>query len=382
MKVKIEIDTRTFVRFWLVMFGFAALVLAIYGARTALMIIGGSLFLAVALNRPVNMLARRLPGKSRLLGTTTAFVVVIAILSTIIFLAVPPIIQQTSKLIESVPSIVSTLAEESHGIGDLVKKYNIQPQVDQAIQSFQSSSASWASSFGKNIISGATGVLSTIVTSFLMLVLTFLMLLEGPKWKQMIWMLYSDKDKLSLHQRLINNMQNVVANYVTGQLTVSAIGAAASGLAVFVISFFVNEIPSSLALPSVAIAFIASLIPMFGSTIGGILIALLLLINSLSAAIIFAIFFIVYQQVENNFIAPVIQARRIALSPLAVLVALTIGLYVFGLIGGIISIPIAGCIRVLLEEYVAHQKTLRKEKDRPIARLIKKVRTLDDEALS
>ena len=73
--------------------------------------------------------------------------------------------------------------------------------------------------------------------------------------------------------------------------------------------------------------------------------------NSIPAAIIYVIYFIVYQQVENNFISPNIQARRIDLSALAILVAVTIGIYLFGIIGGIIAIPIAGSIRVLIEEY-------------------------------
>lgn len=379
MKVRIDIDTRTFVRFWLVMFGLAVAAFAIYGARSALFIIGGSLFLAIALGGPVNAIARHLPGKSRVLATAAAFLSIVIILSGILFLAVPPIIQQTSKLIDSVPSLIHTVADKSKGVGTLIHKYNIQPQVDQAVKSFQESGTKWAAAFGKNVLSGASSLISMVVTTFLVLVLTFLMLIEGPMWKRRIWSVYRDKRRLVMHQRLANKMQAVVANYVTGQMTVSAIGAAASGLAVFVISLFIAAVPANLALPTVAVAFVLSLIPMFGATIGGILIALLLLINSWPAAVIYIIFFIVYQQIENNFIAPFIQAKRIALSPLIVLVALTIGLYVFGLIGGIISIPIAGCIKVLIEEYIAHRDSEEYVKEKPLAKLLKKVSTPDED---
>ena len=58
MKVRLDIDTRTFVRFWLVVFGFAAAIFIIYSARTGLIILGSSLFLALALNNPVSRLAR------------------------------------------------------------------------------------------------------------------------------------------------------------------------------------------------------------------------------------------------------------------------------------------------------------------------------------
>lgn len=373
MKVRIQIDTETFIRFWLVMFGFMAVIYAIYNARDALMIVGGALFLALALNGPVNALASRLPGKSRTLGTAVAFIAIIIFLAAVIFLAVPPIIQQTSKLIDSVPSLVHTVSEQSKGVGTLIHQYHIQPQVDKAVASFQDSSAKWAASFGQNIVSGAASALSMLATAFLMLVLTFLILVEGPVWTKRLWMLYDDEGKLKLHRSLAHRMQAVVAGYVTGQMTVSAIGALGSGLAVFVISLFISEVPSNLALPSVAITFVLSLIPMFGATLGGIIVAALLLINSVPAAIIYVIFFIIYQQIENNFVSPVIQAKRIELSPLAVLVAVTIGLYVFGLAGGIISIPIAGCIRVLVEEYIAHQNSLREKSEKPVVKLLKKL---------
>jgi predicted PurR-regulated permease PerM len=141
-----------------------------------------------------------------------------------------------------------------------------------------------------------------------------------------------------------------------GQLTVSTIGATAAGLFVFILSFIFPAVDSNLALPTAAITFILSLIPMFGATIGGILIAVLLALNSLPAAVIYIIYFIVYQQIENNLIAPHIQARRIDLSALMILAAVTIGLYMFGVIGGIIAIPIAGTVRILIEEFLENHR--------------------------
>jgi predicted PurR-regulated permease PerM len=156
-------------------------------------------------------------------------------------------------------------------------------------------------------------------------------------------------------------MYAVVTGYVTGQLTVSAIGAAAAALAVFILSLIFPVIPGNLAFPTAAITFVLSLIPMFGATIGGVLVALLLAFNNLPAGIIYIIYFIIYQQVENNFISPHIQAKKIDLSALAVLASVTIGIYVFGVVGGIIAIPIAGCIRVLIEEYMTKAARKREE---------------------
>jgi predicted PurR-regulated permease PerM len=373
MKVRIEIDTRTFVRFWLVVIGFAFAILALYSARTALIIIGTALFLALALNGPVSKLSKRLPDRSRTLSTAIAFFVVVAFLAAVIFLVVPPIIQQTSKFIESAPTLVKTVSEQWHGLGTIIEKYHIQPQVDQAIAAVQADSSRWATNAGKNLISGIGSAFSLFVATLLVLVLTFLMLVEGPGWLRRIWGLYRDTDRMESHKKLVNRMHGVVAGYVTGQLTVSGIGSTCAGLTVFILSLFFTEVPANLALPSVAIAFTLSLIPMFGATIAGAIISLLLIFNSVPAGIIFAIYFMVYQQIENNFISPTIQSKRIELTPLAVLVAVTIGLYVFGVAGGIISIPIAGCIKVLVEDYLERSREVRVESDRPLSKLVKKL---------
>ncbi|MFI5212831.1 MAG: AI-2E family transporter [Candidatus Saccharimonadales bacterium] len=372
MKVKIEIDTKTFVRFWLVVIGFAFAILAIYSARTALIILGISFFLALALNAPVSYLVKHLPGKSRVGGTAIAYVIVVALLGAFVFLVVPPIIQQTAKFVQTVPSLVDNVAKQSKGFSGVIDKYHLQTQVDDAVKSAQANAAGWATNIGKNVISGIGSLLGAVVSTFLILVLSFLMLVEGPGWLQRIWNLYNDEDRMQYHRKLVSKMYHVVTGYVTGQLTVSAIGGTLAGLGVFIISLFLN-VPANLALPTVAICFTLSLIPMFGASIAGLLISLLLLFNDLSAGIIFAIYFIVYQQVENNFISPFVQGKTVKLSALVVLVSVTIGLYVFGLAGGIISIPIAGCIKVLLEDYIERAKVHRDKSEKPLAKLVKKL---------
>jgi len=358
MKVRIEIDTKTFVRFWLVVIAFAFAILAIYSALSALVIIGAAFFLALALNRPVSWLAGYMPGKSRIGGTAIAFLLVVAVLAAVIFLVIPPIMQQTAKFIESVPALIDTAALQWKGVDDLITQYQLQEQVLSVQETIKNNATDWAANVGNNLLSGVGSLLSTIAATFLVLVLSFLMLIEGPMWMSRVWSLYGNKKRMEEHRNLVHRMYQMVTGYVTGQLTVSFIGASLAGLAVFVISLFF-DIPSNLALPTVAITFTLSLIPMFGATISGVLIALLLAFNDLTAGIVFGLYFIVYQQIENNFISPVIQARKVELSALAVLASVTIGLYVFGLAGGIISIPVAACIRVLAEDYIERSRKKR-----------------------
>ncbi len=372
MKVTIDSSTRTFVRFWLVPVGLLVAGMAVYSARTALIILGTALFLALALNAPVSRLAKVLPGRSRVLSTAIAYIVVVVLLGAFLFLAVPPIIEQTAKFVQTVPQLVETAREQWKGLNSLLDQYNLHEQLDQAAASLQHSASGWASSVGSNVLTGISSIFGFITATILVLVLSFLMLIEGPGLMQKFWRLYADTEKRDLHHGIVSRMHAVVSGYVTGQLTVSGLGAFSAGMVVFLLSFFF-EIPSNLGVPAAAITFILSLIPMFGATIGGIIITGLLAFNDIRAAIVYVIFFVVYQQLENNYISPTIQSKRLELSALTILASVTIGLYLFGVAGGIISIPVAGCAKVLLDTYLEKVKAERKKASQPLAKLAKAV---------
>jgi predicted PurR-regulated permease PerM len=361
MKTKIEVDTRTFVRFWLVVIGFGVAGFLLYGARSALIILGIALFLALAINPLVGRLARIIPGKtgqSRVLSTALAYVTVVALLGAFVLLAVPPIIQQTAKLVEKIPGLVNDATTQNGGISQVIHHYNLQPQVESALSSLKDSATSIATGLGKNLVNSLSSVFAFIGAGILVLVLTFFMLVEGPTWMENLWRLYTDKEKMRYHKKVVKKMYNVVTSYVNGQLIVSALDGLFAGLAVFILSLIFN-IPASFAIPAAAIMFVFSLIPMFGALLGAVLVALIIAFNAWPAAVIYLIYVIIYQQVESSYISPKVQSRKIDLSPLAILGSVTIGIYLFGIAGGIISIPIAGIIKILVEEYLNY----RKEKD-------------------
>lgn len=365
MKTRIDIDTRTFIRFILVVVGFVLAIYALQLAATGLLILGISLFLALALNVPVSRISRHLPGRSRVGATAIAYVCVVLFVGAIVFLVVPPLVQQTAKFVQTLPGLVDNALLQWEGLRHVVDQYNLQPQLDSALSSIQSNASSWAGNVGQNIISGIGSFFGFIGALILVLVLTFLMLVEGPTWMNRIWSLYQNKKRMEDHRRITGRIHNVFTGYVTGQLTVSGLGATFAGLVVFILSLIFPAIPASLAFPTAAITFMLSLIPMFGATIGGTIITALLAFNNIPAAVIYVIYFVVYQQVENNFISPHIQSKRIELSALAVLTAVTIGLYMFGVVGGIIAIPIAGSIRVIIDEYLRSLEERRSKANKP-----------------
>lgn len=374
MKVTVQADTRTFLKFWLVPLGIVLAALAVYSARTALVIIGTALFLALALNSPVTRLAKHLPGKSRVGGTAIAFILVVAFLGAIVTLVLPPIVQQTAKFAQTVPAIVDGATVQYKGLSHLINEYNLQPQVDQAVNSVKENATGWAANIGRNVIGSISSLGSFFVSLILTLVLAFLLLIEGPTLLRKLWQLYEDPEKMEHHSNLAGRMYQVVNGYVVGQLTIAGLGAVLMGLFVFILSL-IFSIPSNLAIPAAAIYFVLCLVPVFGSTVAAILIGVLLALNEPVAAIIFIVGYIIYQQIENNVVAPTVQSKRMELSPLWILMAVTIGIYIFGVVGAIISIPIAGCLKVAFDDYLnyTHKQRERAHRDGPMAKLAKKV---------
>jgi len=358
MKVKIDIDTRTFVRFWLVVIAFALATLFIMKARTALIIICAAVFLAIALNPGVSRLSRlitRKKGEGRVISSLIAYIVIVALLAGFFFLAVPPIVDQTAKVVTAIPVWVNTFSHQYGGINDLIARYHLQAQIDNAVKAAQQNSTQIGTGIGTHLVSGLGSLLGFFTEMILTLVMTFFILIEGPTWLNRIWNLYDNKETRDYHKSVASRLYGVVTGYVTGQLTVSGLDGLAAGIAVFIIGLIFHT-PLALALPTAVIAFLFSLIPLFGATVGAIVVGLVLAFNNVTAAIIYLLFVIVYQQVESNFIVPKVQSKRLDLSGLIVLIAVTTGIYLFGIVGGIISIPIAGCIKVLTEEYISRIK--------------------------
>jgi predicted PurR-regulated permease PerM len=355
VKVQIEIDTRTIVRLLLVISGFVALVFLLWKLLPALLIIAVSFFLAIALNKPVSTLSNRLPGHSRVLATALSYLVFVAVLGLLFALVVPPIIRQTTLFIDSLPGYVEQLSSGRSTAADFVRHYHLQAEVNDFVQGVQRQAGSLAQGVGSNVVVGVSTLLNGFVTLLTVLVLTFLMLIEGPRWIDMLWQSYSSQDLLDQHKQLVARMYRVVTGYVNGQVLVATIAGALASLGLFVLSLFFN-LPTTSILPLGVIMLFTSLMPMIGATIGAIIILSVLVFSDIGAAIAFFVYFTVYQQVENNVIQPVVQSRTVELSALTVFIAALVGIMLLGLLGGILAIPLAGCLRVLALDYIDQRK--------------------------
>lgn len=374
MKVKVDIDTKVFIRLVLVILGFGLAMLVIYKTRSALVLLGLSLFLALALNPPVSRISKQLPGNSRVGATAIAYLVVVAILAGFMILIVPPVVEQSAKFADTVPGLIDDASSHRYVFDNFIQRYGLESAVNSSIESAKSQASAVAANLGNTLVGGVGTLLGGVANLLLVLVLTFLMLIEGPGWLGRAWGMYEDNAQLERHKNLVKRMYRIVTGFVNGQLAVAGI-AAVTTLVVLLTLSATLDLPTNLAVPLAVIIFFTGMVPMIGATIGAVLVSLVLLFNSPTAALIFIIYFIIYQQIENNFISPTIQSKSVELSALTILAAILIGVTLGGLLGGIVAIPLAGCLRVLLLDHFEYARARRnKESINPVKKLIKRSR--------
>ena len=360
MAKTIETDTKTFIKFWLIPLVLAGIIFFVYKALTGLIIIGVSIFLALALKplvHKVNNFFIRHFGtekKHRTASAVLAYLIVVIIIGGIIAIVGPVVISETSKFVQNFPETFENTFGGWDGINNFGKMLGIENLHAEITSTLQTLSNDLLGVLGNNLVASVSGAADALMKVILVLVLTLLFLLEGPSLVEVFWKSISagedNKKPINVAKRILSRMANVVSTYVSRQVIVAVLDGCASGLIVLLLSLFTSISPS-LAIPMGMITMLFYLVPMFGQFIGGTLVTLLLLFTSPLAAVIFMIAYILYAQIENNIIAPKVQGNALNLPAVMILIAIVIGMYMFGLLGAIIAVPIAGCIRVLMDEY-------------------------------
>ena len=376
MKVKIEIDTQTLIRFWPVIFGFIIFAGLIWVAKDVLIMIIIAAFLALALNDPVARITKILPGsnKNRVAATAVAYLTIVLILGALISLLTPIIADQVKHFSKDLPQIVKNYTGEESGVRRFIIENHLEGMISQAVDSITRSINSSVSKLGDFFFGSIASIVGWLISLFMILAMAFLMLVEGPDLIDKIFkVFYTDKTLEKDHRRILSRMYGTVSGYVSSIVTICSISATCGSIATAILALIFG-LPIALVPPIAVLLFIFGMIPMVGATIAGLLSAVILGLNAPTAGLFFLIYFLIYQQVENNVISPMIQARNNQLSALIIFVALTIGVYAFGLLGALLAIPLAACIKILVQEQLKSRKRrTREENSEKFVELLKKI---------
>ena len=309
-------------------------------ARHVLVWIAISVFLALAINPLVEWLQRR-GLRRRGVATTAAFALVMLGVAAIGALFVPTLVDNVNKFVDAVPSYVDDLTKGKGRFGFLETKYHV---VEKVREQIENGGAKRLLGLSGAAVSITKGVINIVVGTITIIFLTFFMLLEGPAWVERFYSLLSPESQ-PRWRAVGRDIYRQIGGYVTGNLVISLIAGTLTTLVLLLLG-----VPYAVALG--LIVALLDLIPLAGATIAAIIIATVAFLHTIVAGIVVVVFFIVYQQLENHVLQPLVYRRTVSLSPLAILIAVLVGAEVAGVLGALAAIPVAGAIQVLVLDFL------------------------------
>ena len=317
----------------------------IYRLRTLVLLILVAGFVALLLNPLVVLLQRRIPrrGLAVTIVTLAAFVV-IAVLA---YQFGNPLVNGITDLAGRLPGYVTSAEHGTGWIGHLATKYHVQSWVQKNAPKL----VTYAESLSKPVLTVGKGAIALVIELFTIFVLVLLLLLEAPKMRT--WLLGQMRpERAATVTRIGSEVSRSIAGYMLGNFLTSLI----AGTVVFV-TLLILGVPFPL-LWGLWVALV-DFLPMIGGALAGIPTVLFAFFSrGFTAGVVTLVVFLVYTQVENHVLNPVIMSRTVRINPLLVLMAVLVGAELGNLVGGLfgafvaalLAIPLAGALQVLARE--------------------------------
>jgi predicted PurR-regulated permease PerM len=313
----------------------AAAAAAVYTTRAVLIRVLIALFIAISLDPAVRALTRR--GVRRSLAVLVIFLIAGGLVAAFLVSVIPAMVHQFEALVRDFPGYIASLSDRSARFRQLTDRFHLTSKVQDLL-------ANLPGRLGGGLLGFTRRLFGALFSTLTVLVLTIYFMADMPRLRHGAMMLFPRAHR-ARSARIADVMVDKVGSYMIGNLLISL----AAGLASFAV-FAALGVPFAVPLAFAVALF--DLIPMIGATLGAVVcvLAALLTTDLWPTTVVVAIFFVVYQQVENYFIAPRILRHTVSLSAAAVLLAGLIGGTVLGLIGALMAIPVAAGLKVVLAE--------------------------------
>lgn len=307
---------------------------------TVLVYIGLALFLSLGLDPLVSLLERKIPRPGAI---AIVIGVVLLAFAGIVLAIVPVLVQQATKLIEDAPQMVDDFTH-SDWYNDVVAQYGTQFQdaIDSALQFIQDPSN--LASIGGGIVAVGAGIAGGLTGVTIVMILTLYFMASLPAMKKLAARFVPAYQREGFSE-LTDDVAGAVGRYVIGQFSLALINGV---LSLIFLSIIGAPLPALLAL----IAFIGSLIPMVGTLIGAIIISLICLFASPLTALVAAIYYLIYMQVEAYVLSPRIMNKAVAVPGAIVVIAAVAGGTIGGVLGALVAIPVAASAMIIIQKVV------------------------------
>jgi predicted PurR-regulated permease PerM len=309
-----------------------------------------AILLAAALNPAVEALGRR--GLSRPRAATIVFAVTLLVGIALGFLVIPPFVSQANDFADALPGYVDDLTAGRGPLGFLQEHYQIVDRIRRAIEMQGTTGVLGLSGPVLAVVLGVVGAVAGVIT---VVFLTYFMLLEGPRTIASTLALLPDSTRVRC-ERVGKDIYRTIGGYVTGNLLISVIAGTFAAVVLFAVG-------SDYALPLGLLVAVFDLIPLAGATIGTVIVGAVVVIElDWIRCLVVVGLLIAYQQVENNFLQPLVYKRMVQLSPLAILCAVLVGAELAGIFGALLAIPLAGSLLAVAREVVAYRRESSEDK--------------------
>src|SRR5215208_1926086 len=304
-----------------------------------------ALFLAVVLNPAVNWLQRRHRLIKRPLAIALTYLGLVVALLFVVGIFLPLLVDQ----INGRTKFVTTAAQAPEGPTEYIKGLAQQYGFGELLQRFGVELADLRKQLGDLVgnLFSATGQIAVSAASFVaalatVLTLTFFLILGSERYVNARVGLFAERHQ-PLVRRILGQAAGAVSGYVSGNLAISVI----CGVVTFVVLLLLGM---PYAAPLALLVAVLDLIPLVGATLGGALLVIVGLFVEPWKAVVLLIFVLVYQQVESNFLQPLVYSQAVQLNGLVILIALLVGGQLLGIPGALLAIPVAEIIRILITE--------------------------------
>jgi predicted PurR-regulated permease PerM len=324
----------------------AAVLQVLYISRHVLTWIFIALFLALALNPLVEFLQRH-GVRRRGLATGVTYLITLGAIAAVGALFIPTLVHQTNSFVAKVPDYVDDLTSGRGRLGFLQTKYHVVDKVRESLDT-KGGGAKKLLGLSGTAVSLTKSVITAIVATVTIAFMTFFMLLEGPLWVERMLGLAPTASR-ERWRRVGHEIYRTVGGYVTGNLLISLIAGTAT-----TVVLLATGVPFAVALG--LIVAILDLIPLAGATLAATIVGLVAVLHSIVAGVFDIVFFVIYQQIENHLLQPIVYGRTVQLSPLAVLISVLVGAELAGVLGALAAIPVAGSLQVLLVDWNRHRR--------------------------
>jgi predicted PurR-regulated permease PerM len=296
-----------------------------------------AVLLAIVLSPMVDGLQRRTRMR-RGLAVAVVFLGFVAVVVGLVALFVTPVATRAPKFWNDLPENIHAAGQGRGPFAKLVSTLNLEGFVRRHETDIRTELAQ----LGSASLGTVRAILGTILAVVTVLTLTVLLLVQGPTLCSGVTSMLPERHRERVGG-VAADVARAVSHYMIGNVVISLIAGAAAFVAMLALG-----VPNALIL-ALWIAF-TDLIPLIGATLGAVPAVLIAALHSGRDAIILAIFFLVYQQFENHVLQVVIMARAVKLNSLLVLVAVLVGVELFGFLGAFIAIPAAGAIQVVVHD--------------------------------